>query len=277
MIGCASHRFNLACKKYLESSEEVLQKIQSLMTTLRQVKQAGKLRTKTNLEPIIRNVTRWSSTYQMLKRFFRLQEFIDETDEVLAANMLSPLEMIALKDLMEDLEQFQSTTILLQDAKRNLREVRCIFDEMLKHYPTMDYYLSSDGGIVHSPDFENSIVKVLDNDVDNLSSTQKKFLEPFRQANNASVGVGNSPFKPDTPYAIQALKKKRKVIANEFIDMSFIPPTSNIVERLFNAARLVLTDYRKSMSPYTFECVMFLKINRELWDASLVSNIVVKA
>ena len=39
MIGCASHRFNLASKKYLESSEEVLQKIQSLMTTLRQVKQ----------------------------------------------------------------------------------------------------------------------------------------------------------------------------------------------------------------------------------------------
>ena len=45
MIGCASHRFNLACKKYLESSENVLQKIQSLMTSLRQVKQAGKLRT----------------------------------------------------------------------------------------------------------------------------------------------------------------------------------------------------------------------------------------
>ena len=252
IIGCASHRFNLACKKYLESGEEVLQKIQSLMITLRQVKQAGKLRIKTNLEPIIRNVTRWSSTYEMLKRFFRLQEFIDKTDEVLATNMLSPLEMIALKDLMEDLEQFQTTTILLQDSKRNLQDVRCIFDEMLKHYPTMEHYLSSDGGIVHSPDFENAIVKVLDDDVDNLSSTQKELLEPFRQANNTSDGVGTSPVKPDTPYALQALKKKRKVITNDFIDMSFIPPTSNIVERLFSSARLVLTDYRKSMSPYTF-------------------------
>ena len=230
-----------------------------------------------SLEPIIRNATRWSSTYEMLKRYFRLQEFIDKTDEVLANNMPSPLEMIALKGLMEDLEQFQSTTILLQDSKRNLQEVRCIFDEMLKHYPTMDYYLSSDGGIVHSPDFEIAIVKILDDEVHNLSSTQEEMLAPFRQANNASIGVGISPVKPDTPYALQALKKKRKVITNEFIDMSFIPPTSNIVERLFSAARLVLTDYRKSMSPYTFECVMFLKINRELWDASLVSNIVVKA
>jgi hypothetical protein len=73
MIGSASHhRFNLACKKYLESSEEVLQKVQSLMANLRHVNQAGKLRTKTDLEPIIRNVTRWSSTFEMLKRFFRL-------------------------------------------------------------------------------------------------------------------------------------------------------------------------------------------------------------
>jgi hypothetical protein len=277
MIGCASHRFNLACKKYLESNEEVLQKIQSLMTTLRQVKQAGKLRTKTDLEPIIRNVTRWSSTFEMVKRFLRLLEFIDTTDEALAVYLPTPLEMITLKDLMKDLEQFQSTTLLLQEAKRNLQEVRSIFDEMLKHYPSMNYYLSSDGGIVHSTDFEIAIVKVIDDDLSSLDYIQNELLEPFRQANNTSVGVGISPVKPDTPYALQALKKKRKVMNNEFIDLSFIPPTSNIVERLFSAARLVLTDYRKSMSPYTFECVMFLKMNRKLWDASLVSNIVAKA
>ena len=81
MIGCASHRFTLACKKYLESREGVLQKIQALMTTLRQIKQSGKLRTKTDLEPVSRNTTRWSSTYEMVKRFFRLLEFIDASDE----------------------------------------------------------------------------------------------------------------------------------------------------------------------------------------------------
>jgi len=165
MIGCASHRFNLACKKYLESSENVLQKIQSLMTSLRQVKQAGKLRTKTDLEPIIRNVTRWSSTFEMVQRFLTLLEFIDTTDAALAENLPTPLEIIALNDLMKDLEQFQTTTLLLQDEKRNLQEVRSIFDEMLKHYPSMNYYISSDGGIVHSPDFEIAIVKVIEDEV----------------------------------------------------------------------------------------------------------------
>ncbi len=274
MICCASHRFNLACKKYLESSENVLQKIQSLMTSLRQVKQAGKLRTKTDLEPIIRNVTRWSSTFEMVQRFLTLLEFIDTTDAALAKNLPTPLEIIALNDLMKYLEQFQTTTLLLQDEKRKLQEVRSIFDEMLKHYPSMNYYISSDGGILHSPDFEIAIVE---DEVNSLDSTQKKLLKPFRQENNASAGVGISPVKPDTPYALQALKKERKVLNNEFIDICFIPPTSNIVERVFSVARLVLTDYRKSMSPYTFECVMFLKMNRKLWDASLFSNIVAKA
>ena len=141
----------------------------------------------------------------------------------------------------------------------------------------MDHYLSSDGEIVHSPDFENAIVKLIDDEVDDLDITQRVLLDPFRRTNNPSAGVAISPIKPDTPYALLRLKKKRKVTNNEFIDVCFIPPTSNIVERLFSAARLVLTDYRKSMSPYTFECLMFLKINRKLWDASLVSKIVAKA
>ena len=102
---------SLPCKKYLQGSEVIIQKIQCLMTTLRQVKQAGKLRTKTALEPVIRNEIRWSSTYEMLKLFIRLQEFIDTTVEALNSNVLTPLETIALKDLMKDLEQFQTTFI----------------------------------------------------------------------------------------------------------------------------------------------------------------------
>jgi hypothetical protein len=140
----------------------------------------------------------------------------------------------------------------------------------------MSHHLSAKGGIVHSFNFENAIVKVLDKDLDSLESIESEILEPFRSKNNPNSGSGPSPVKPDTPYALQALKKKRKVVNAEFIDLSFIPPTSNIVERLFSASRLVLTDYRKSMSPYTFECVMFLKSNRKLWDASLVSNLVTK-
>ena len=105
-IGCASHRFNLACKKYLEEYEESLSKISRLMVTLRNVKQAGKLRTKTKLSAVLRNDTRWSSTFQMLERFFEIKDFIDTSDRALAVNLSSGLEVVTLQEVMKDLEEF---------------------------------------------------------------------------------------------------------------------------------------------------------------------------
>jgi hypothetical protein len=37
--------------------------------------------------------------------------------------------------------------------------------------------------------------------------------------------------------------------------------------------RMVLTDYRKSMTPYTFLCIMTLKINRDLWGIKTIQEI----
>ena len=55
-------------------------------------------------------------------------------------------------------------------------------------------------------------------------------------------------------------KRRRKVISDEYSCLTFVLPTSNAVEWLFSNARLVLTDYHKSMTPYTFEDVMFLNL-----------------
>jgi hypothetical protein len=59
-------------------------------------------------------------------------------------------------------------------------------------------------------------------------------------------------------------------------NLTYVPPTLNIVEHLFNKARPIFTDYRKSVNPYTFECAMFLQMNREYWDLGLVAKIVGK-
>jgi hypothetical protein len=69
LIGCASHRFNLACQHYLKQYESSLVLIHGLMTKLRNLKKAGQLRKKTTLQPVPRNDTRWSSTHNMLKRY----------------------------------------------------------------------------------------------------------------------------------------------------------------------------------------------------------------
>jgi hypothetical protein len=274
MIGCASHRFNLACKAYLEKYERTLSKINSLMATLRNVKQAGKLRTRTPLEPVTRNATRWSSTHNMLLRFFRIREFLDDTDADLVYNMPTPLEVNELTLAMADLAEFESTTKLLQDQQRSLSEVRVIFNAMLSNYPEMERHISEGGAIVHSPDFENGLVKLQDELWEELAPEEELLMRPFLLENSTVQLI--SPTKPSSLAAAALKTKKRKIVSCPYINVSQIPPTSNIVERLFSAARLVLTDYRKSMTPYTFECVMFLKFNRNYWDNVLVSKMVGK-
>lgn len=243
------------------------------MLSLRNIKQAGKLRTKTPLEPVTRNDTRWSSSFAMLERFFRIKEYVDVTDSDLAVNMPTPLETLELQDIMKHLTEFESATKILQDEKITLSDARSIFDKLLEHYPEMHHHISNDSVFVHSPHFENGLVKVIDEDFDKLTWEEKEYLEPFLITGQIQI---QSPIK-SISYAMEALKsKKRKVTSNEYPSLGHIPPTSNIVERLFSSARLVLTDYRKSMSPYTFECVMFLKVNRKLWDVTMVSKSVSK-
>jgi hypothetical protein len=86
------------------------------------------------------------------------------------------------------------------------------------------------------------------------------------EANNQEVVVN---------YADRA-RKKQKVNTvgskSAYMDLKWVKPTSNCCERSFSGARLILTDYRKSMTPYNFECVMQLKYNHEYWDVSTVAK-----
>ena len=80
MIGCASHRLNLAVKAALIDAQEEMDLVMKLMKKFLSLKQSAKLRKATNLRPVLRNETRWSSAYSMLQRYFDIQHFVDKTD-----------------------------------------------------------------------------------------------------------------------------------------------------------------------------------------------------
>ncbi len=52
-----------------------------------------------------------------------------------------------------------------------------------------------------------------------------------------------------------------------------ITPTSNIVERLFSRAKLIMTDRRKHMDPDNLDMLLCLRMNYDLWTAEDIENI----
>ncbi|KAJ0391995.1 hypothetical protein P43SY_010487 [Pythium insidiosum] len=60
LIGCASHRFNLAVSRFLEDYSDLISQVQNLMISLRHVNNTAALAKITDLKPIKSNATRWS-------------------------------------------------------------------------------------------------------------------------------------------------------------------------------------------------------------------------
>ncbi|KAG3246644.1 hypothetical protein PI124_g8646 [Phytophthora idaei] len=76
LIGCASHRFNLAVCRYLEDYKPLIDQVQTLCIHLRYPNNAAELARHTHYKPLKSNATRWSSTYQMLARYVTLLRWL---------------------------------------------------------------------------------------------------------------------------------------------------------------------------------------------------------
>jgi hypothetical protein len=92
--------------------EETISKVATVMKKASALKVSAQLRKLTSLQPVKEN-TRWSSTFNMLERFLRIQA------ELSAVSNLIPLiptlvEQSLLTRGFEHLERFHAVTIMLQ-------------------------------------------------------------------------------------------------------------------------------------------------------------------
>jgi len=122
MVGCASHRFNLAVKLWIKEQrglEDALEKISVLMGKACNIKAAARLREATQdahgkmLKAKKKNETRWTSSFTMLTRYLRIRENI-ETVEGLEEYALSKREYRVVVEAQEHFEIFEDITIALQ-------------------------------------------------------------------------------------------------------------------------------------------------------------------
>ncbi|ETI44632.1 hypothetical protein F443_10683 [Phytophthora nicotianae P1569] len=272
LIGCASHRLNLAVRDYLEPHDNILEKVQQLMRKLRTLKQAAKLRAKTPLVAVLRQDTRWSSTFAMLKRYCKLSECISADDEELADLLLSRGDHRKLDALLASLQDVASVSKHLQSDGLTLLDARVLFDELIKSHPSFTKYLAADADIVHSTVFEQAVVKVLDDQASLLTDGEVSALDPFKRTQAAGGGTERAPADKEG-FAVRTLKRRKTADAPAtYVLLEGIPPTSNIVERLFSVARAVLRHERHRISPMMLEMILFLKINSSRWDVATVEQ-----
>ena len=265
LIGCASHRLNLAVKDVLNEEEELLQKIHTIMIKLRGLLLGAKLKKLTNLTPKLRNVTRWSSSYQMVQRYVELREYLAllESDEVDALS-LTPAENRRADALLLQLKPLESVNKVLQTNSTTVSDARALFDAVIQKYSDTTNRLSSSAGIVHSPDFENAVVKIQRNNSSALSreesvSVSSLLIEEDQVQDFEEEGLS---------FAMRALKRQRCMnerTKRRYCDTRFLLASSNLCERFFSRAGFALSDRRRGINPVNLEALIFLHFNNDLW------------
>ena len=67
-------------------------------------------------------------------------------------------------------------------------------------------------------------------------------------------------------------KRESQMADNTYCNCDFILGSAAEVERLWSHAELIMRDNRRHISPILFEALLFLKVNRRFWGASLVEE-----
>lgn len=171
MVGCQSHRFNLALQDILRDHEDVLEKVNKVMSKLKDPVPAGKLRKHTPLVAKTRNVTRWGSTFIMLERYCAIKDYIPKLDlKDIEEMTITKKRNDVVDSLFERLAEMESVTKALQSDTTTLSDARALFDTVIGYFPTTEDRLKANAGIIHSINFENAVRKIQTGEVKKLST-----------------------------------------------------------------------------------------------------------
>ncbi|ETO77095.1 hypothetical protein F444_07678 [Phytophthora nicotianae P1976] len=262
LIGCASHRLNLAVREYLAPLEDALAEVQALMRKLRTLKQAAKLRQK------LLSSQSFAKTRDGRRRS-RCSPVISALEPIQTLTLIpSRTTHRSLRKLFDELHDVESISKKLQSDGQTLLDARDLLDGLLEVHPAFGNYLAPNAPIVHSPKFEFAVVKMLGGKATRLTTAEKALLQPFRRVAAAAAPLDD---EQSTSFAERILKRRNVDAAPiTFFLLSAIPPTSNVVERLFSSARSVLRHERHRLSSQALEMILFLKANSSYWNVAIV-------
>jgi hypothetical protein len=116
LIGCGSHKLNLAIKKWISNQPQfgiIIQKVAGVMKKASTLKVSAELRKLTTLHVVRENDSRWSSTFEMVAQFFRIQAELSAVLDLLPL-LPSLLECDFLRKAFVNFKHLNQVTAMLQ-------------------------------------------------------------------------------------------------------------------------------------------------------------------
>lgn len=274
-VGCATQRFELAVKTFLEPYGSLISSVHVLMTKFQTVKGRKILKKETTLMPRLYLGSHWRIAYKMLRRYSQLLPSIRKIKRFSLRHcdafdvLLTPEEDAQVDELLIALANMHSVSLSLQQDTLTLSDVRAIFDHTVATYPSTTSHLVQDT----TSWVESGLIKLQTGDALSQSERQAcaNFMLSQEEDDSSAEEVDDKPLS----FVDEARRKRRKKEAKQpaFMDTDFVPPMSNLCERLLFQSKQHLGLVSQSMKPSDLGMLLFLRANREFWSKEMVHKI----
>lgn len=219
----------------------------------------------------------------MIDRFLKIKKHLSEVNDLLSL-LPNHLEVDILTRAFNFMKNFDSVTVMLQRDGMSFVESREIFDLFLKDYPDFEHYIGDEALIIENEKFEKAIMRIARGMA--LSDSQRqaalRLLKPTEDE-TPHQEVSDDDYHQQEPQQSYSqllqrkLKRQKRATADAdrqevYINLEVLPGTSVNCERLFSAAKFILSDTRKRTNPTLFEALLLLKVNCEHWNVYSVGE-----
>ena len=199
-----------------------------------------------------------------------------------------------MKEREKELIKLQGVSKILQNEYGvTLGDRNKIFDLVIEQYPYMDEKIGRESDLVVSKHFENAIYFLQcgkpfesfhDGELTPIGESQKEAVKMLLLEEAAPAEENDDEEKDEANVFLTSPVKKARVNENAaavnedvYMDTEWFPITSNICERLFSKCKLTIGFLRGALSPLNLELLLFLSVNKDLWELNTVAECMEKA
>ena len=243
-------------------------------------------RNTTELEPIMKNETRWSGKHSMLKRFSEIRDPLMKACDDAGLDITSignEAFSVKVKKYERMLHPINIATKELQSNGATVAKCRDILDSIIeavdcekniRNSPLYGCkldgkYIAHDSSIIQYPDFERGVTKIQNGATNSLTLSERKSVKMLLSTNE----VEEEDIEVSEMISIRERIAKRQKMSHhrdEYINCDFILGSVAEVERVWSISEYILSNHRRSLTPRTLEALVFLRYNEKYWNLELV-------